>query len=96
MDPNEALRLIRAHIKQMRVEDETREDGWIGRLTQQARDIAETFEGLDKWLSRDGFLPHDWVAEEDKSDDPHDDDGNRVTPEYDPHGGSKHRVYEEN
>jgi hypothetical protein len=66
MDPNEALRLIRAHFAQLRVEDETREDGWIGRLTQQGRDAAETFEGLDEWLSRDGFLPSDWQADEDK------------------------------
>jgi hypothetical protein len=66
MDPNEALRLIRAHMKQMRVEDETREDGWIGRLVQQGRDLTEAFEALDEWLSRDGFLPDDWRAEEDK------------------------------
>jgi hypothetical protein len=60
MDPNEALRLIRLHIAQMRVEDKTRDDGWIGRLTQQGRDLAETFEGLDEWLSKGGFPPTDW------------------------------------
>lgn len=66
MDPNEALRLIRAHIKQLRVEDQTRDDGWIGRLTQQARDLSEAFEGLDEWLSRDGFLPAAWDSDDDK------------------------------
>lgn len=67
MDPNEALRLIRAHIKQLRVEDKTREDGWIGRLTQQARDLSEAFEALDEWLSRDGFLPDDWRSDDEKA-----------------------------
>ena len=67
MDPNEALRLIRAYIKQMRVEDQPGGAGGApGRFIQHARDLAETFEGLDEWLSRDGFLPTDWMAEEDK------------------------------
>jgi hypothetical protein len=67
MDPNEALRLIRAYIAQMREEDTP--PGGIGTsptFVQHARDLAETFEGLDEWLSKDGFLPRDWEAEEDK------------------------------
>lgn len=67
MDPNEALRLVRAHIAQMKVEDETREDGWIGRHVQQGRDLAEAFEALDGWLSRDGFLPDDWQSDDEKA-----------------------------
>ena len=61
MDPNEALRLIRAYIKQMRVEDRP-----VGNtnarleFVQHARDLAETVEGLDEWLSKDGFLPTAW------------------------------------
>jgi len=60
MDPNEALRLIRAYIKQMRVESMA---GATANFTQHARDLAETFEGLDEWLSKDGSLPTDWRAE---------------------------------
>lgn len=66
MDPNEALRLIRAHLAQLRVEDKTRDDGWIGRLTQQARDLGEAFDALDEWLSRDGFQPDDWRSDDEK------------------------------
>jgi hypothetical protein len=68
MDPNEALRLIRLCIKQMRAEDKTpiRESAELFNFVQHARDLAETFEGLDEWLSRDGVLPTDWLPEEDK------------------------------
>ncbi len=68
MDPNEALRLIRAYIAQMRKEDKTplREGRDLFNFVQHARDLAETVEGLDEWLSNDGFLPDDWQAEEDK------------------------------
>jgi len=61
MDPNEALRLIRAYIKQMRVESMA---GATANFTQHARDLAETVEGLDEWLSKDGFLPNDWQADD--------------------------------
>ena len=64
MDPNEALRLVRAHAAQMRVEDETRENGWIGRHVQQGRDLIEAFTALDEWLAKDGFLPTDWKADD--------------------------------
>ena len=67
MDPNEALRLIRAYIKQMEIEDTP--VGGVGTsptFVQHARDLAETVEGLDEWLSKDGFLPSDWAADEDK------------------------------
>ena len=68
MDPNEALRLIRAYIAQMKVEDTTplRESADLFNFVQHARDLAETVEGLDEWLSKDGFLPADWLADEDR------------------------------
>ena len=69
MDPNEALRLIRAYIAQMRVERPlavAAPGTSTANVVQHADDLAVTFEGLDEWLSRDGFLPRDWVAEEDK------------------------------
>lgn len=66
MDPTEALRLIRLYIKQMRVEDGPVSSGVDPGFVQHARDLAEAVEGLDEWLSKDGFLPADWLAEEDK------------------------------
>lgn len=66
MDPNEALRLVRAYVRQLRLED--RPVGGVARaeFIQHARDLADVVEGLDDWLTRDGFLPDDWQAEEDK------------------------------
>jgi hypothetical protein len=60
MDPNELLRLIRATIKQMNVDEN--HDVWVA----HAVEVTEYFEALDEWLSKDGFLPADWMAEEDK------------------------------
>lgn len=54
MDPNETLRLLRLTIRQMRVDEDP------GVKAAHAEEIAEYFEGLDNWLSRDGFLPDDW------------------------------------
>ena len=61
MDPDEALRLIRAYIAQMRVEDAP--VGGVGTsptFVQHARDLAETVEGLDGWMSTGGSLPSAW------------------------------------
>jgi hypothetical protein len=63
MDPDEALRIIRALIMQMHVEDAP--VGGIGTsptFVQHARDLAEQFEGLDEWLSKGGFPPADWTV----------------------------------
>lgn len=69
MDPDEALRQIRLLIKQLRVEDTVgNPDAPLGAFRQHARDLAETVEGLDEWISRDGFLPFDWQSEEDKAE----------------------------
>lgn len=61
MDPNEALRLAREAAGELRQadDDDTLEGSQVGQL-------VEAFEALDEWLSRDGFLPDDWKAEEDK------------------------------
>jgi hypothetical protein len=70
MDPNEALRQIRLLIKQMQVEDKTpiQESADLFNFVQHARDLAETVEGLDEWLSRDGFLPDDWRSDDEKKE----------------------------
>lgn len=54
MDPNEALRVLRLTIKQMRVDEHPD----IRRA--HAEEIAEHFEALDGWLSTGGFAPQDW------------------------------------
>lgn len=60
MDPNEALRMIRLTARQMAVDTDP------GVKAAHADEIAEYFEALDGWLSKDGFLPSDWEPEEDK------------------------------
>jgi hypothetical protein len=114
MDPNEALRQIRLTTKQMAVEDKTpiQESAELFSFIQHARDLATLVDGLDEWLSRDGMLPFDWMAEEDKPlavdhdatctvehgdwTGPHIRISSCPEPGYDPHGGEKHRFYEEN
>lgn len=54
MDPNEALKQAREALQT-----------WDNSLDRdEARDAAEqlarTFEALDQWLSRGGFLPNAW------------------------------------
>jgi hypothetical protein len=68
MDPNEALRQIRATRRQMLLEDRTplREGAELFNFVQHARDLMELIHGLDEWLSNDGVLPADWLAEEDR------------------------------
>jgi len=61
MDPNELLRLLRATIAQMKVDT----DPAIRKA--HADEIAEYFENLDEWLSRDGFLPADWESDDEKA-----------------------------
>lgn len=55
MDPDAALDQIRALIAVI--------TGTEDYLTQaQQLDLAETFDGLDAWMSRNGFPPGDWRA----------------------------------
>lgn len=61
MDPNEALRLLRLTIKQMRVDEDP------GVRAAHAAEIAEYAEALDEWLSKGGFMPADWRGESDYS-----------------------------
>jgi hypothetical protein len=70
MDPNAALTRIREcadSLGEWHDADEWAVDAEsIADLAHDVGDIAENFRGLDEWLSRDGFLPSDWAAEEDK------------------------------
>lgn len=64
MDPDEALQQIRALIAQLRVEDVVGStDAPLGPFRQHARDLAETVDGLDEWLTKGGFPPADWMKE---------------------------------
>jgi hypothetical protein len=143
MDPNEALRIIRATIKQMRVENPigaVTSGTTIGLFIQHAVDLGQAVNELDEWLSRDGFLPADWASDDEKTKPgwvdrvlattaewtdeefelafgfsreestaeelctiehgdwtgPHRRISSCPEPGYDPYGGEKHRVYEEN
>ena len=68
MDPNEALRQIRLTIKQLQVEDKPVGGIALPQFIQHARDLAELVEGLDEWLSKDGFLPADWRSDDEKAE----------------------------
>jgi hypothetical protein len=61
MDPNEALRIIRLLIAQMRVEDGPVSGQVADQFIQHSRDLAEHVQELDDWLSREGFLPGAWA-----------------------------------
>ena len=54
MDPDEALRQLRALVKQILDGKPYSEDD-VGEL-------AELFDGLDQWLVRGGFAPKTWAA----------------------------------
>jgi hypothetical protein len=66
MDPNEALKRLREIMPRLQAWAEAEE--WSiapSDLTQHDTDLAEvveTFEGLDQWLSKGGFLPADWAV----------------------------------
>lgn len=52
MDPNEALRMLREWVKDVRAD--YHEEAFT------ERDAAELFAGLDEWITNGGFLPADW------------------------------------
>lgn len=62
MDPNEALRAMRALVNEFR-------DTKVDDIAAHAEAMADTFTGLDEWLSRDGFLPDDWRSDDEKAAD---------------------------
>ncbi len=54
MDPNATLKMLRDLATDILMGGSDHEDA--------AEQIAEAFESLDQWISRNGFLPDDWVA----------------------------------
>lgn len=56
MDPNQALRELRTALAASR-----RAPGDTGYL----RDVADSAQALDDWLSDGGFLPTDWMPKQD-------------------------------
>jgi len=60
MDPNVALAEMRESIKAYFLTDDDE------RAAAEAQVVVERANALDEWLSKDGFLPSDWAAEEDK------------------------------
>jgi len=57
MDPNTALQNAREALAR-------REAAYSDRSTEEnsaADDLAESFEALDAWLSKGGFLPAEWA-----------------------------------
>lgn len=54
MDPNAALNNIRLVISKILNNPEE------GVTQQELIDMAESFDGLDKWLSNGNFFPADW------------------------------------
>lgn len=52
MDPNEALRLIRAEVAKI-VDDH--EYDWVN-----PEALAQSVRDLDQWLTRGGSLPYSW------------------------------------
>ena len=66
MDPNEALKNLREVMPRLRDWEES--EAWAASpaaLTahdNDLRDAVDSFEALDEWLSKDGFLPSDWES----------------------------------
>src|ERR1044072_3656479 len=65
MDPDETLRRLRHWFASREWVEMSEEPGWEG-----LDDIRETFNNLDTWLSRGGYLPLAWrrVAEAPKKE----------------------------
>lgn len=51
MDPNAALQAIRAEVFEIQHGDKP-----------DPQALADTFQGLDEWLSKGGFPPEEWDA----------------------------------
>lgn len=66
MDPNEALRAIRLYVERIKagpaspadLDDNELAEWWL----DEAEQLATHVEGLDQWLSRNGFLPTAWAV----------------------------------
>lgn len=62
MDPNETLNQIRALVARI---EAVREDEYLD-LVELGRDLAESANALDEWLSKGGYVPDDWATPETK------------------------------
>ena len=60
MDPNEALERMRAAVRWELDRDGTRP---AHEIIENAGEMADAFEALDDWLTRDGFPPAAWVSD---------------------------------
>ena len=57
MDPNVALKRIRELIDEWHANDEE----WTeGKYLDWGIEMSNTVEGLDSWMSKNGFAPKDW------------------------------------
>lgn len=54
MDPNEALKRMRELSDELDRFEDDRTRSLI------AEDMASVWDGLDRWMTRGGFLPADW------------------------------------
>ena len=57
MDPDEALKRIRAAITEIRIRDT---EGRTEKVRDVAVEMAAKVEALDEWLSKGGFKPVAW------------------------------------
>lgn len=84
MDPTVALRRMRSLINAYKTEAETPlSPAHMERLAVLGEDMLDTFEYLDSWLSKGGFLPADWQQVDrlefcDRCDDTHSSRGPHI------------------
>jgi len=53
MDPNETLKVLREMVARVFADDNADDN---------ATELAETFDNLDNWITRGGFLPEGWQS----------------------------------
>lgn len=67
MDPDAALTRIREGLEAMRETIDSVDDvvelsiDQARTLVAELSEVADTFDGLDTWLARQGFLPASWA-----------------------------------
>lgn len=60
MDPNEALKNMRAKIERLRELQGRFETTSPSDIEEAANDLADAAEAIDGWISKGGFLPLAW------------------------------------
>jgi hypothetical protein len=60
MDPNKTLEELRMMLKDYLEASDKSDDG-VDLNEEAARRVVESFEDLDDWLRKGGFLPEDWA-----------------------------------